>query len=178
MVEVNPSDQLLSRCYREMDKRLLAVYDISKVETPLHQVMFTKKRKQVATDLYTFEDETEVTQVGHGVEKYLATLHTYLLALAIARSNKVQTAPAEEVFGSDAAKFVKVPWEVMQAYHFRASRAAMSVPEASRLAWLEQRDMAERAVWVSQFREGDESLGQVVQSVMEKRNLIGIHPCR
>ena len=45
----------------------------------------------------------------------------------------------------------------------------MLVPEASRLAWLEGRHIAERAVWVSQFREGDESLGQVVQSVMEKR---------
>ena len=31
------------------------------------------------------------------------------------------------------------------------------------------RDIAERATWVSQFREGDEPLGQVVQSVMEKR---------
>ena len=45
----------------------------------------------------------------------------------------------------------------------------MSVPEASRLAWLEGRDIAERSTWVSQFREGDEPLGQVVQSVMEKR---------
>ena len=37
------------------------------------------------------------------------------------------------------------------------------------MAWLEGRDIAERATWVSQFREGDEPLGQVVQSVMEKR---------
>ena len=78
-------------------------------------------------------------------------------------------APAEEVFGSDSAKFAKAPWDVMLSYHFRASRAVMSVPEASRLALLEQRDIAERAAWVSQFREGDDSLGQVVQSVIEKR---------
>ena len=52
---------------------------------------------------------------------------------------------------------------------FRASRAVMTMPEASQLAWLEKRDIAERATWVSQFREGDEPLGQVVQSVMEKR---------
>ena len=57
----------------------------------------------------------------------------------------------------------------MQAYYFRAARSAMLVPEASRLAWHEQRDISERAAWVSQFREGDDSLGQVVQSVMEKR---------
>ena len=52
-VEASPSDQLLSRCYREMDKRLLTVYDIWKVKSLLHQVLTTKKRKQVGTDLYT-----------------------------------------------------------------------------------------------------------------------------
>ena len=85
--EVDPSDQLLSRCYREMDKRLLTVYDIWKVKTLLHQVMTTKKRKQVGTDLYTFEDEPDLASDTHGVEKYLAVLHTCLLALSIAGSS-------------------------------------------------------------------------------------------
>ena len=168
-VEVIPSDQLLSRCYREMEKRLLTVYDVWKVKNLLHQVMTTKKRKQVGTDLYTFEDEAEATPGARGVDRYLATLHTYLLALSIAGSNKVQGAPAEEAFGSDSTKFVNVPWDVLQSYYFRASRSVMLVPEASRLIWLDGRDIAERAVWVSQFREGDETLGQVVQSVMDKR---------
>jgi hypothetical protein len=168
-VEVIPSDQLLSRCYREMEKRLLTVYDVWKVKNLLHQVMTTKKRKQVGTDLYTFEDDAEATPGVRGVEKYLATLHTYLLALSIAGSSKMQGAPTEEAFGTDSTKFVKVPWDVLQSYYFRASRSAMLVPEVSRLAWLEERDIAERSAWVSQFREGDESLGQVVQSVMDKR---------
>ena len=38
-VEVSPSDQLLSRCYREMDMRRLTVYDIWKVKTLQQQVM-------------------------------------------------------------------------------------------------------------------------------------------
>ena len=167
-VDVNPSDQLLSRCYRELDKRLLTVFDIWKVKNLLHQVMSTKKRRQVGTDLYTFEEEAEVT-VGYGVDEYLARLYTYLLALSVAGSNKVPGSPNEEVFVNDSAKFVKVPWDVLQAYHFRATRTVALLPEASRLAWLEQRDVSERAVWVSQFREGEETLGQVVQSVMEKR---------
>jgi len=168
-VEVNPSDQLLSRCYREMEKRLLTVYDVWKVKTLRHQVMTTKKRRQVGTDLYMFEDEAEVKPEAHGVEKYLAMLHTYLLALSIAGSSKVQGAPVEEAFGSDSTKFVKVPWDVLQSYHFRASRTVMAVPEATRLAWLEERDIADRSAWVSQYREGDEPLGQVVQSIMERR---------
>jgi len=168
-VEVNPSDQLLSRCYREMEKRLLTVYDVWKVKTLRHQVMTTKKRKKVGTDLYTFEDEAEVEPDTHGVGRYLAMLHTYLLALSIAGSSKVQGAPVDEAFGNDSTKFVKAPWDVLQLYHFRASRIVMSVPEASRLTWLEERDIAERSAWVSQYREGDETLGQVVQAIMEKR---------
>ena len=96
-------------------------------------------------------------------------LYTYLLALSIAGSSKVQGDPLEEAFGSDSTRFVKVPWDLMQAYLFRVSRSVMLVPEASRLTWLEGRDIAERAAWVSQFRESDEPLGQVVQSIMEKR---------
>ena len=168
-VEVSPSDQLLSRCHREMDKRLLTVFDIWRVKTLLHQVTTTKKRKQVGTDLYTFEEEAEETSVTHGVEKYLSKLHTYLLALAIAGSTAMEGAPTEEVFGSDSTRVIKVPWDVLQSYYFRAARAAMTVPEASRLTWLESRDISERSVWVSQYREGSEPLGQVVQSVMEKR---------
>jgi len=169
-VEVTPSDQLLSRCYREMDKRLLTVYDVWKVKSLMHQVMTTKKRKQVGTDLYTFEDDAEAATEIRGVERYLAMLHTYLLALSIAGSNKVQGAPPDETLGSDSTKYAKVPWDVLQAYHFRASRSAMLIPEASRLAWLESKDIAERAQWVSQFREGDESLGQVVHAIMGKRD--------
>ena len=45
----------------------------------------------------------------------------------------------------------------------------MTVPESSRLAWLEGNDIAERAAWVTHFREGDEPLGQIVQTVMGKR---------
>jgi hypothetical protein len=99
-VDITPSDHLLSRCYRELTSRLLSVYDIWKVKTLLHQVMSTKKRKQVGTDLYTFEDEPELTSDTHGVEKYLAVLHTYLLALSIAGSSKVQGAPTDETFGA------------------------------------------------------------------------------
>ena len=116
-----------------------------------------------------FEDDADVKPQAHGVEKYLAMLYTYLLALSIAGANKVQGAPTDEVFGGDATKFVKVPWDVLQSYHFRASRTAMLIPEATRLMWLEQKDIEERSAWVSQYREGDEDLGQVIQSVVEKR---------
>jgi hypothetical protein len=149
--------------------RLLSVYDIWKVKTLRHQVMSTRKRKKVGIDLYTFEDEADETSVTYDVDGYLAMLHTYLLALTIAGSNEVQGVQAEEAFGADSTKFVEIPWDVMQSYYFRAAHSAMKVPESSRLAWLEGNDIAERTVWVSQFRGGNEPLGQVVQTIMGKR---------
>ena len=35
---IMPSDSLLSRCYREVDKRLLSVYCVWRVQTLMHQV--------------------------------------------------------------------------------------------------------------------------------------------
>ena len=84
-VEVTPSDQLLSRCYREMEKRLLTVYDVWKVKSLMHQVMTTRKRKQVGTDLYTFEDDVGEVTATHRGEKYLAMLHKYLFGFVDCR---------------------------------------------------------------------------------------------
>ena len=166
---INPSDQLLSRCYREVKTRLLSVYDIWKVKTLLNQVTTTKRRKRVGVDLYTFEDDAEETPGTYDLDSYLTMLHTYLLALSIAGSNEAQGPQIEEAFGSDSIKFVEIPWDVMQSYYYRAVHSTMKVPETSRLTWLQANDIAERTVWVSQFRGGDEPLGQVVQAIMEKR---------
>ena len=54
--EVMPADTLVSRCYREIDKRLLTVYNVWSVKNLMHQVTTTKKRKKVAGGLYLFED--------------------------------------------------------------------------------------------------------------------------
>jgi len=188
-VEVTPSDQLLPRCDSEMEKRLLNVYDVWKITSLIHQVMTTMKYRQAGMERCTNEHEADEATEIHGIEKYLSTLHTYLLALAIADSNKAQGAPVDETLGSDSTKHAKVPWDVLQAYHFRTSRSAMLIPEASQLAWLENdiaEDIAERANWVSQFREGDELLGQAGHAIMEKRdalwqmfqNVIGIQDPR
>jgi hypothetical protein len=168
-VEVFPSDHLLSRCHTEVGMRLLTVYDVQDIEVSPHQVSTIKKSKRVSTDPGTSWKHTQgVKQGNQGVEGYLASLHTYLLALAVVGSAKAQGAPTEEAFGTDPTKFVEVPWDVLQAYYFRASRSAMLVPEASRLAWLGEKDTVERSSWASRFRVGHRSLGQVIQSVMDE----------
>jgi hypothetical protein len=163
-VEVLPSDYPLSRCYTEIGMRLLTVYDIWELKVSPHQVS-TAESKQAISPIKS-GSKADVKPKNPGVEDYLSALHTYLLALAVVGSAEMQGAPAEEAFDTDTTKFVEIPWDVFQAYYFRARRSVMLVPEASRLAWLEERDTWERTVWASQFRETHRSLGQVVQSVM------------
>ena len=127
-----------------------------------------RSARRLAPELYTYEDDIDPSP-SHTTEIYLSLLHTYLLALAIAGSNKVPGAPSEGAFGSDPTAFVGAPWDVLEAYYFRATRTALAIPEASRAAWLERVDVAERAVWVSQFRDGDRTMGQEIQTIMHKR---------
>ena len=93
--QIMPCDQIISRCFREVDRRLLTVHDIWKVRSLKHQVTTSRKRKQVGDGLYTFEEEA-YADPAHTVSAYLAKLHTYLLALAITGSVKNSDAPQEE----------------------------------------------------------------------------------
>ena len=173
-MEVSPSEHLLSLCHKQMEERLLTVQDMEKVRTMAHQVAAKIKEQQ----RYSGQSERaeETSEVG-GAGKYMARLYTYLLALGIAGSDKVQNAPEEEeYFGSDSTKFVKAPWDILQAYYFRALRLSKLVPEASRLAWLQEKDTAERAAWVSRFHNGNESLGEVVKAVMDSREAHWLNP--
>ena len=87
-----PCDQIISRCFREVDKRLLTIYDIWKVRNLKHQVTAGRQRKQVGDGLYTIEEEVHA-ETARSVDIYLSNLHTYLLALAITGSTKKSGAP-------------------------------------------------------------------------------------
>ena len=63
-----------------------------------------------------------------------------------------------------------MPLDAVYAYYWRAKRAAQALPAASRLGWLEHVDTAERAVWVSEFRDSDKSLSTVIKEVFTQRD--------
>ena len=152
-----PSDLLLHRCRSEIEDRLLTNYDIRGTETAANQIKTT------------IVGPPATHGSAHSIDDHMAKLRTYLLAIAIIGTDKVQGAPPDEGFGSDATKFVKTPWDTLQAYYFRAARAIKPVPKAIQLDWLETKDSEERAVWVSRFRNGNETLGEVVKALMETR---------
>ncbi len=104
---------------------------------------------------------------------YLDNLHLYLLALAQAGVGKVPQAveAAEELaLGAASTQHVLVPLDVVMAHWWRAHAASHRIPASQRLAWLETRDTAERAVWVTEFRGSDRSLGLVIKDTMQRRD--------
>ncbi len=71
----------------------------------------------------------------------------------------------------ESTEVVAVPWDVLVAYHFRAKRAAYSVSAVFRMQWLERQDIADRKVWVEQFRATEaKTLGAIISNIMDKRS--------
>ncbi|CAJ1359412.1 unnamed protein product, partial [Effrenium voratum] len=164
--EVYPSDAAVSRASREMSKRLLCVTAVWKVKTLQWQLGTSSKKRKLGEGLWTEEPDDE--QPGH-----LDRLFTLLLAYALGGVKALDNAPPakeEDVLGADTSKFVYVPLDVVMRYHARARRTSASLPYASRLAWLQQRDTEERADWVSRFRESNLTLGQVIKATYEARD--------
>ena len=100
----------------------------------------------------------------------MGSLFTYLLALAMAGATKRTDVQGTEEFGSDSVQFVQVPCDILEAYYFRACRTSRQVSEAFRADWLEKCDVAERAVWVTKFRAGMDTLGRVIQTTFVERD--------
>jgi hypothetical protein len=48
---------LVSRCFREKDRRILTVFDIWAVSNIMYQVSTDRKRRRVAAELFVCEDE-------------------------------------------------------------------------------------------------------------------------
>ena len=169
--ELMPSDSLVSRCSREMSKRLLMVYNVNGVKNLMHQITSSKKRKKLGTDL--FIEQEEAIDDSLDANQYLDKLHTYLLALALAGVGAVPTAQeatSETAIGAVTTLFIQVPLDIVMAYFWRAKRTCQMQPAVTRLRWLERQDVAERAQWVASFRHSEDTLGAVIRETMKQRD--------
>ena len=145
--EIRPADTTISRVAREMQKRMLCVYNIWRVKTLQFQLTTSQKKRKLSDGLF-IEDGEDEEVVAHDVDNYLDRLFTLLLAYAMAGCAGVTGAPdaAQELnLGADTTKFVNVPLDVIYKYYFRAKRSITAMPMAQRLQWLQTRDMEERS---------------------------------
>ena len=128
--EIHPADTMISRVAREMQKRMLCVYNIWRVKTLQFQLTTSQKKRKLSDGLFIKDGEDEEI-VAHDVDNYLDRLFTLLLAYAMAGCAGVTGAPdaAQELnLGADTTKFVNVPLDVIYKYYFSAKRSIMVMP--------------------------------------------------
>ncbi|CAE8634458.1 unnamed protein product, partial [Polarella glacialis] len=107
-------------------------------------------------------------------QSYLQRLFTYLLALARAGVLPVMPAPVQaETKKCDSTLYCLVPLDVVFRYYSRAVRSATlhRGSDDARLNWLEARDMQERAAWTEKMQDTTLTLGQIIKSTIEQREV-------
>ena len=120
MADEDPSDNLIARLYREMDKRALTVFSMWKVTTKAHQQRCRQKRSKLAGGLVYEHQEGEDEPLVECLDVYLEKSNTYCIALATAGVGYIEGQQnASQALGVDLTTIVQVPWEVTMRYHTR-----------------------------------------------------------
>ncbi len=166
-----PSDAVVSRISRELDRRLLTLRDVWRVTVLAQQQMGDKRRTDLTPAVSVVQDDLEPIPKGNRtLGKYLDLLWSLLIGYARAGVKPRPDAPSEpEDFGSSSVDYVLVPLDVCLKYHRRAQAFALSLPPAVALETLRARDEAERRVWMEKFRASKATLGQIMDDVFDKR---------
>ena len=170
--EETPADTLVSRIFRELNRHLLTVRDVWRVQPSALQVKSEKKVTEI-TDTISINQTVpeELVSSSKSVPRYLSNLWTLMLAYARAGATPRVDAPNDgEPRGSDSTLYVQVPLDVVIRYHRRAQQFALQLPQRQALAILAARDEAERRVWVDKYRNNRSStLGEIISDTFDKR---------
>ena len=140
--EIHPADTTISRVAREMQKRMLCVYNIWRVKTLQFQLTTSQKKRKLSEGLF-LEDGDDEEVVTHDVDNYLDRLFTLMLAYAMAGcsggrpehpTTRAPDAAQELNLGADTVKFANVPMDVVYKYYFRAKRSVAGLPMSQRMS--------------------------------------------
>ncbi|CAK0877552.1 unnamed protein product [Prorocentrum cordatum] len=131
--DVMPSDQMISRIYRELAARLLSVRDAWKTKCLADQLRSSRKCIPLpeGAELKLPEDKGE-ERGAHNYKAYMSLLWTLLLAYAMVgawpRDPPPGSRPVAEDPVDDSVLFVECPLDVLESYWRRADRNARKVP--------------------------------------------------
>ena len=166
-----PSDQVLSRLSKELDKRALTVRDIWKVRSQAQQMKAQRKKQSLGAGIDILHAVAEDDKSGpQTLREYLDKLFTLMLAYAMVGAKGLKNAPDTEPRGSDTLKYVEVPLDMCLKHHARVCKFAYAVPYSVSLEMVVKREFGDREQWVDYFRTGDLTLGAVIQKVYEVRD--------
>ena len=90
-----PSDRLVSKLFKAVEKRTLEVTDLWQVKSMLHQKTHSAKRRRIGENLYLQDNEEGAEpEVGTDAPSYFNRMRVYFMALAIVGASPLPTAPA------------------------------------------------------------------------------------
>ena len=161
--DIQPSDLLISRVTKEVEKRVLSVRDVTKVKTVAQMQRASRKRLKIADSIEIVQGEMEQDPDIANVHAYTQALQTLLIAYSYPGSKQLANAPTSEPKGTDTTKVVECPLDVLWRYYHRVCDRASRLPYGEALEWVRSHDESERALWVDLFRNSQDSLGMVVQ---------------
>ena len=166
-------DALLSRIYRELQRRLLTVRDVWATKTLAHQLRSEQERSKRPKDQREQGKDIEGPP-KQTVANFLRLLMVLLLAYAKAGVARRDSAPVAEKRGADTTLYVQAPLDWVWRYYRRVAARAARLAElgVNVLDWISKRDEAERSMWVELFRISDRPLGCIIKEVYEKRESV------
>ena len=166
---VTPSDMVVSRLSKELEKRALTMRDIWKVKSQAQFQRANRKKTSIGGGVDILAGIEEIDTDRHDLQTYLDKLLTLLIGYAVVGAKQLTTAPQTEKRGGQTIEVVEVPLDVVTRYYFRASRFAHQCHYSQALSYLTKRDEEEREMWVDYYRNGDRTLGATIVRVYEMR---------
>ena len=178
-----PGDLLISRLWKELDKRFLHQTDLLRIKGVMWERTSETTKKKAGENLYyevTPEQQQDEAK-AETVRNYLDAMEMYMLALAIAGSAPVSPLPMTEgkvmipeSRDTDPSDYVVFPYQHAVDYCFRAqvfTTDALQVYNASQVfTMLKERDREDRGRWVQKIRnEEKRTLGKIFKEVYAAR---------
>ena len=166
-----PSDSLVARLYREVERRALNVHSLSAVRSMSAQLTDAPKRRKVGDGLYVDTAEEEEQEVAD-TSTYLERLRILLMGFAKIGTKRIDgtaSKPAEGI-ATPTTDYVTIPLDILLKYHSRCVRITKEAPPMERLSTLRRLDEAERTEWVSEFRGTERTLGDIIVTTMRRRD--------
>ena len=146
--------------------------DIWKTKSQAQTQRAARKRTKVSEnlELLTDQQDDEDDQIQN-VTVFLSKLFTLLLAYTMAGSKKPKgrTPIGNETRTVKSCEYAECPLDVVYRYFFRVQDRAYRLPYHMALEWIQERDEAEREMWLGKFRNTNMTLGEVITETFAQR---------
>ncbi len=146
-----PGDLLISRLYKELDKRCLHVTDLPKIKGVVWERKAESRKEKVADQLYLERTpDAQEESRPQTVRAYLECMEMCMLALAIVGAKPFDPAPKEaETRETDPSDYVNFPYQHSVDYLHQANTFVTDAQQVHSAAqvyqMLKRRDIEERS---------------------------------